>query len=218
VAGKTATAQKVDPHTGRYSADRFSASFAGYLPAENPRLVISVTIDEPLVGHFGGELAAPVFRRVAEQSLRYMGVVPARGPARLDAQGDTKADAKPEVVKVVAARVESMQNAGNAGSQANIGPAAPGAANVGPEPSAGAGEPAIPRDLSVTPEAGRTAANEVRVPEATGLPARDAMRVVLGAGLVPRLEGTGRLVRQEPPPGTAIPRGATVKLVLEPPS
>jgi cell division protein FtsI (penicillin-binding protein 3) len=218
VAGKTATAQKVDPHTGRYSADRFSASFAGYLPAESPRLVISVTIDEPLVGHFGGELAAPVFRRVAEQSLRYMGVVPARGPARLDAQTEAKADAKAEIVKVVDARAGSVQGASNGGGAANVGPAAAGGANIGPAASAAPGEPSLPRDLSVTPEPERTAANEVRVPEATGLPARDAMRVLLGAGLVPRIEGTGRLVRQDPPPGTAIPRGATVKLVLEPPS
>jgi cell division protein FtsI (penicillin-binding protein 3) len=224
VAGKTATAQKVDPHTGRYSADRFSASFAGYLPAENPRLVISVTIDEPLVGHFGGELAAPVFRRVAEQSLRYMGVVPARGPARLDAALDAKSDAMPGVKTdpKADAKPANVQSATKLAGAANIGPAAVAAsgtegANIGPA-AGGAVEPSLPRDLSATPEADRLSANEVRVPEATGLPARDAMRVVLGAGLVPHVEGTGRLVRQDPPAGSALPRGATVKLVLEPPS
>lgn len=211
VAGKTATAQKVDPHTGRYSSDRFAASFAGYVPAENPRLVISVTIDEPLVGHFGGELAAPVFRRVAEQSLRYLGVVPARGPARLD-RSEERAEEKPAKNPGPALAAGTAAKPG-ANANANIGP---GAANIGP--SAGPDEPAVPSDLSVAPEPSSVGANAVRVPEATGLPARDALRVVLGAGLVPRIEGSGRLVRQEPPAGTELPRGATVKLVLEPPS
>ncbi len=209
VAGKTATAQKVDPHTGRYSSDRFAASFAGYVPAENPRLVISVTIDEPLVGHFGGELAAPVFRRVAEQSLRYLGVVPARGPARLD-----RAEQNAEQTSAKEKRVSPAPAiAAKAAAGSNIGPEA---SNIGP--AAGPGEPAIPTDLSLAPEAPSVGVNDVRVPEATGLAARDALRVVLGAGLVPRLEGTGRLVRQDPPAGTSLPRGATVKLVLEPPS
>ena len=204
VAGKTATAQKVDPHTGHYSADRFSASFAGYLPAENPRLVIAVTLDEPLVGHFGGELAAPVFRRVAEQSLRYLGVVPARGPARMDAPmaeaPSVAAGTKPPV-------------AGAAESAANIGVAA--ASNIGPAADLG---PVVPADLSASADPSKGSPNEVVVPEATGLAARDAVRVVLGAGLLPRLQGSGRLVRQEPPAGSSLPRGATVKLVLEPPS
>jgi cell division protein FtsI (penicillin-binding protein 3) len=76
VAGKTATAQKVDPQTGRYSEEKFTASFVGFLPAERPRLVVAVVLDEPTIGHYGGDLAGPVFRRVAEASLRYLGVVP----------------------------------------------------------------------------------------------------------------------------------------------
>src|SRR5580698_5186476 len=76
VAGKTGTAQKADPATGKYSADHFTASFTGIVPAERPRLVISVVLDEPMIGHYGGDLAGPVFRRVAEASLRYLGVAP----------------------------------------------------------------------------------------------------------------------------------------------
>ncbi len=208
VAGKTATAQKVDPHTGRYSSDRFAASFAGYVPAENPRLVVSVTLDEPLVGHYGGELAAPVFRRVAEQSLRYLGVVPARGPARLD-RAMQQPDDDSAKSKVVPSTTRGLAEA----QPANIGPVG---ANIGP--GASQADVSVPSDLSVTPDVPQPGAGDVRVPEATGLPARDAFRVVLGAGLLPRIEGTGRLVRQEPPAGTTLPRGATVKLVLEPPS
>lgn len=77
VAGKTATAQKTDPETGRYNDTHYVASFIGFVPAKNPRLVVTVVVDEPMAGSTaGGTVAAPVFRRVAEMSLRYLGVRP----------------------------------------------------------------------------------------------------------------------------------------------
>lgn len=76
VAGKTATAQKADPQTGRYTHDKFTSSFMGFVPADRPRIAIVVVLDEPMVSHAGGTVAAPVFRRVAEFSLRYLGVKP----------------------------------------------------------------------------------------------------------------------------------------------
>lgn len=76
VAGKTATAQKADPKTGRYSLDDYVASFSGFVPAHDPVAVITVTIDEPRVEHAGGSVAAPVFRNVAEMILRQRGVTP----------------------------------------------------------------------------------------------------------------------------------------------
>lgn len=75
VAGKTATAQKTDPRTGRYSLDDYVASFAGFVPAVDPVVAIAVTIDEPRIEHAGGVVAAPVFRRVAEAVLRQKGLV-----------------------------------------------------------------------------------------------------------------------------------------------
>ena len=75
VAGKTGTAQKVDPVAGGYS-DKRVASFIGFLPAEAPRLIILVVIDEPKGVTYGGLVAAPVFSRIAEQSLRYLHVEP----------------------------------------------------------------------------------------------------------------------------------------------
>ncbi|HEX6642165.1 MAG TPA: penicillin-binding transpeptidase domain-containing protein, partial [Thermoanaerobaculia bacterium] len=75
VAGKTGTAQKAG--RGGYSADRYVGSFAGYVPADQPRLVILAVIDEPRGGeYYGGAVAAPVFREVAEGTLRYLGVAP----------------------------------------------------------------------------------------------------------------------------------------------
>ena len=78
VAGKTGTAQKVDPVTGGYSADKRLASFVGFVPVEAPRLVILVTIDEPQKHVYGGLVAAPVFSRIAGQALQYLRVSPTR--------------------------------------------------------------------------------------------------------------------------------------------
>jgi cell division protein FtsI (penicillin-binding protein 3) len=82
VAGKTGTAQKIDPATGAYSPTRSVVSFAGYVPAEDPRLTIVVIIDEPHGEAWGSTVAAPVFRRVAEQVLPYLGVA-SQEPMRL---------------------------------------------------------------------------------------------------------------------------------------
>jgi cell division protein FtsI (penicillin-binding protein 3) len=76
VGGKTGTAQKVDRITGGYSEDKRIASFAGFVPARQPALVILVVIDEPRSQVYGGLVAAPVFSRVAAASLRYLGVAP----------------------------------------------------------------------------------------------------------------------------------------------
>jgi cell division protein FtsI (penicillin-binding protein 3) len=188
VAGKTSTAQKVDPATGKYSEDKYTASFVGFVPADKPRLVIAVVLDEPMIGRYGGDLAGPVFRRVAEASLRYLGVPPAHSTPKIKAvtrTGDL-ADA------TLAAMKES-------------------AAGGGSEP--GSGAPAGP-PLS----AGPPAPSDIRVPDALGMGTRAAVRMVGNAGLVPLVEGTGRLVKQVPSPGTPAPKGSSVRLVFEPAS
>lgn len=76
VAGKTGTAQKVDPLTGGYSATRVVSSFIGFLPAEDPRLTILVVVDEPKTEQWGGTVAAPVFQRIAAQAVRHLGIPP----------------------------------------------------------------------------------------------------------------------------------------------
>ncbi len=82
VAGKTGTAQKVDPVTGGYSVDKRVASFIGMLPAENPALVVLVTVDEPQNQPYGGLVAAPVFSRIADESMRYLDIPPTEVVAR----------------------------------------------------------------------------------------------------------------------------------------
>jgi cell division protein FtsI (penicillin-binding protein 3) len=76
VAGKTGTAQKADRGRRGYSLDDHIASFVGFVPARQPVLAIAVTLDEPALDHQGGAVAAPVFRRIAEAALNYLGVTP----------------------------------------------------------------------------------------------------------------------------------------------
>lgn len=82
-AGKTGTSRKLNHETGTYDTDRHVASFVGYVPADDPALVVSVVINDPTKGsHYGGVVAGPVFRKIAEQSLHYLKVLP-RGPVRM---------------------------------------------------------------------------------------------------------------------------------------
>jgi cell division protein FtsI (penicillin-binding protein 3) len=76
VAGKTGTAQKIDPATGRYSPDRFVSSFVGFAPAEDPAFTILVIVDEPEGKGWGGTVAAPVFAAIGKELLHYLKVPP----------------------------------------------------------------------------------------------------------------------------------------------
>lgn len=184
VAGKTATAQKVDPATGKYSEDKYTASFVGFVPAEKPRLVVAVVLDEPMIGRYGGDLAGPVFRRVAEASLRYLGVPKAGSAPKIKSvtrEGDP-ADATLTAMKTDALAAAKPDAPSVPSAPAPVGP---------PPPSA------------------------VVVPNATGLGARDAVKALGAAGLVPLVEGSGRLVKQVPAAGTAVPKGTSVRLVFE---
>jgi cell division protein FtsI (penicillin-binding protein 3) len=75
VAGKTGTAHK--PDRGGYSADKYIASFIGFAPASNPRLIIAVMVDEPSAGqYYGGTVSAPVFKKVMQGALRQLDIAP----------------------------------------------------------------------------------------------------------------------------------------------
>ena len=172
VAGKTGTARKVDPVSGGYASDRHFSSFIGFAPAEAPRVVVGVFLDEPKGDVHGGEVAAPAFREIVEEAMRLMGV-PATGP--------------------VAER-------------------APVAAATPPED-----EPEGPPPVEL---AARAAAVEgglnVAVPSLSGLPARSAIRTLEGLDLAAELDGSGRVVKQWPPPGKVVERGTRVRMRLAP--
>jgi cell division protein FtsI (penicillin-binding protein 3) len=197
VAGKTSTAQKVDPATGKYSTDKFTAVFVGFVPVDHPRLVVAVVLDEPMIGRYGGDLAGPVFRRVSEASLRYLGVTPASGAAKLitpKRDGDAPSPA--------ASPPAPSPGAGRAPA---IGPT--WVAEIGSSAHAGA----LANVATVPP-------GSVMVPDATGLAAHDVVAALSKAGLLPQIEGWGRAVRQNPPAGSSTPKGSPVRVVLEPAS
>jgi cell division protein FtsI (penicillin-binding protein 3) len=75
-AGKTGTAQRSDRQGRGYSRDRFTSSFIGFVPVGDPRIVVVVVINEPKKGEYGGVVAAPAFRRIAEQTLHCLNVPP----------------------------------------------------------------------------------------------------------------------------------------------
>ncbi|MFZ2446770.1 MAG: penicillin-binding transpeptidase domain-containing protein [Syntrophobacteraceae bacterium] len=75
-AGKTGTAQVMDPVTKRYASRKYTSLFTGYIPADQPRLVISVVIHDPQGAIYGGVVAAPVFKGIAAKALPYLGVMP----------------------------------------------------------------------------------------------------------------------------------------------
>ena len=73
-AGKTGTAQKVDPATGAYSKTKYIGSFAGFAPVNNPQIVVAVILDSAVGLHQGGQVSAPVFRRITQEVLEYLHV------------------------------------------------------------------------------------------------------------------------------------------------
>ncbi|TKD12316.1 penicillin-binding protein [Polyangium fumosum] len=188
VAGKTGTAQKIDPATGRYTDTHYVASFVGFVPADKPRLVIAVVLDEPLGGTYGGgSVAAPVFRRIGEMALRYLGVTP-RGsvPMKLSEVSD----------------------------RAKVGDPATSTYQVLTEARAAV----APITAGVVTPSAPMKSGETRVPDLTGQPVREAIRAATAAGLTPTAFGTGRLSKVEPAAGTVLPKGSAVKLFFEPSS
>jgi cell division protein FtsI (penicillin-binding protein 3) len=80
IAGKTGTAAKLV--AGHYSKTDYNASFVGFIPSRKPALTIIVVVDTPRAGgYYGGSIAAPIFKRIAEASLRYLGLPPTIDPA-----------------------------------------------------------------------------------------------------------------------------------------
>jgi cell division protein FtsI (penicillin-binding protein 3) len=111
VAGKTGTAQKADYVHGGYAKDKWLASFIGFAPADRPSVVISVVIDEPVIAHYGGTVAGPVFRRIAEVTLRHMGIAPEGRQAVLAKKKEQRIPAAEADPVVEAEAVENGESA-----------------------------------------------------------------------------------------------------------
>ncbi len=76
LAGKTGTAQKIDPQTGEYSKSNYVGSFIGFAPAKRPKLLVAVMVDEPRGAYYGGIVAAPAFQEILNFALPYMKIPP----------------------------------------------------------------------------------------------------------------------------------------------
>jgi cell division protein FtsI (penicillin-binding protein 3) len=101
VAGKTGTAQKVDSVTRAYSPSKRIGSFVGFVPADKPKLTIAVIIDEPQGVKYGGVVAAPAFRAIAQNSLAYLKIQPTMPVSRsakpvVEPSKDTEEESFPE--------------------------------------------------------------------------------------------------------------------------
>lgn len=192
VAGKTATAQKADPATGKYDPDKFVSSFVGFVPAQKPRFVIAVVVDEPWVAHLGGQVAAPVFRRIAMRALARYGVAPSGDVAKQPINFPIE-DPTPRVYADAAAK-NTADLTGPTGAVAT--------------PTA---KPAPAATLVAAADAPRVA-----LPDVSGLSARDAIKALASLGLQPVLDGSGTVLKQDPPAGGAVLKGSTVRLELRP--
>ncbi len=105
-AGKTGTAQVLDPQTRRYATNKYTSIFTGFIPADRPRLAISVVIHEPHGAIYGGVVAAPVFRNIAAKALPYLGVFPASGSPSLPSGVHMASTAHNKAAKIAATPVK----------------------------------------------------------------------------------------------------------------
>lgn len=213
IAGKTGTAQKYDAATGGYGHGMYMASFAGMAPAERPRIVGVVVVDEPPRHlYYGGQVAAPVFREIVLDLMRRRdGVLgPLEGPV---------AARPPEVPAVIAPDLrllpprEAERRLRDYGLRARFEGRGPRVLSQSPP----AGQP-VDRGGSVTAwlSPPRDSAH-TRLPDLAGLPMREAVRRLTARQVRSRLSGHGLVVRQEPPPGTPLPIEGGVHLWCEVP-
>ncbi len=207
VAGKTGTAQKVDLEKHTYYQDRFVSSFAGFVPAERPELLAVVVIDDPRDGiYYGGTVAAPVFRRVLQRLL----VTLPRDEPPLPGEPDRQPEVYPvreETGRVVVPSLVSLTPSEVEESLSRLGlqPVWQGRGSVvaaqGTPPGTAASRGSL---IEVVLEEPATSANGVKVPDLRGMDLRQAVATLSRLGLRAHIEGEGIVIRQSPPPGSAM--------------
>ncbi len=194
-AGKTGTAQKIDPTTGKYSRSNVIASFTGFAPINDPAMTILVSIDSPGgYPHDGATVAAPVFKRIAEQVLPY-----------LDVARD---------VPLSPRLVQTAYKAGRETDEASMDDLTPVDFSVQPEASEQSEKPAAdsktkeqkPPEVTLAVDEG----GDISVPDFAGKTMREMTEACLPLGLDPVLLGSGIATEQTPAAGTRVRRGTKV--------
>ena len=180
-AGKSGTAQQIDPNTGRYSPNKYIASFVGFAPVNEPAMSILIVFDSPEGAHHGGEIGGPVFKRIAEQVLAYMDVdydIPR--PSTVQTAKNAKHAHEPEE-----------------DSSAGINEARFNAAKDQPDSLEAT-------SLAVSDE------DAVVIPDLAGQTVRGVTEECSRLGLAPSLIGSGVALEQSPEAGARVPRGSRV--------
>jgi cell division protein FtsI (penicillin-binding protein 3) len=187
-AGKTGTAQKIDPKTHTYSATKYIGSFVGFAPVSNPAVVIIVVIDEPMGAYHGGDVAAPVFREIAEQILPDLSVAP-----------DVEIKSPPAVIAQTSR--PSPQQLQEEQQQTE--------ARVATLPKVAARSFSGQTKEVVFAMATKRAA---LMPDLRGQSVRDVLRMCQQLGLRLEARGEGRALRQNPAPGSEVDPGLVVRV------
>jgi len=179
-AGKSGTAQKIDPATGRYSRNQYIASFVGFAPVNEPVLTILVVLDSPVGEHFGGDVGGPVFKRVAEQTLAY-----------LDVPHDVPMPSNMETAKNMRAADPAANEDANEARFAAV---------------AKTNQPVF----VAAPTVAFADEEAVVMPDLAGLTVRGVTEECSRMGLSPSLIGSGIAVEQSPEAGTQVLRGSRI--------
>lgn len=197
-AGKTGTAQKIDS-SGSYSKRYYAASFVGFAPVSQPAVTILVVIDSPVGAIYGAEVAAPVFRSIAEQTLGYLNI-PQDSPSRW-----------PQVVPSLPADLPSQKLERQAGLLP-LAPDSAGAATPSVRPASFSSlELAASRGAEALAGHGTVGLEDgplVTVPDLSGLAVRQVAVECQHLSLELNLSGSGLAVEQNPAAGSQIPAGS----------
>jgi cell division protein FtsI (penicillin-binding protein 3) len=193
VSGKTGTAQKPDTISGGYTKDRWIASFVGFVPTDDPQIAMAIMFDEPLINYYGGVVAAPLFRRVAEKALRHLGVTPKLAPKEAGLKPQETAAPSAAPAEGAAGETGDPSKEGGEAAAEGGGPAAPSGAPQGPG------------------EAPATCTGDcVVMPAFTGLSLPAAINLSIEKGVTIKVVGSGRAGGQSVPAGASVPRGSGV--------
>jgi cell division protein FtsI (penicillin-binding protein 3) len=235
--GKTGTAQKIDPATGKYSKTLHVASFAGIAPVNNPVIAVAVIIDSPKGDYYGASVSAPVFADVAQQVLEYLGVrhdIEVRVPRAAD---KTKAPIMEDAsensgdIEALYAAVndlpsdDPMRNGGQnqRGGSSRIDTASQTASPTNQSANLKI-NPAGPQASSAASQSAATPGNALplkmavmvidsrtlRVPSLIGLPVRKVIEQAAAVGLEVHVTGSGTAREQAPAPGTMVASGTQI--------
>jgi cell division protein FtsI (penicillin-binding protein 3) len=189
-AGKTGSAQKIDPATGRYSPTQLIASFSGFAPINDPAVTILVSLDSPIGLHEGGQVAAPVFKRIAEQVLPY-----------LDVPRDVPLN--PKLIQAGYKRAQTDDDQSLADFTPVDFAAQPDQA---PAQQAESKEQAEKPSVTVALDEG----GDIAVPDFHGKTMREVTEMCLRLGLEPVLVGSGLALDEAPLGGSRVRRGAKI--------